>query len=794
MKQPLTAPLISPSSVDGDALTFSHAATSPEGVVHDAAPGSSASMAPRVARRVSTSAQQLQRLQSNQGRQRLLQRQARPSSQSRVVQRAPLGPRVQRTIKEDLLSAVEGLGTDEDKIWTTLENATEAERQSVLADVELMQALADDLSYSEQVKMLDLLKAPLKKKLELSISGWWVDEAYAVQAAAGASAEDQLLVADDSTFLATLEPALGASHMIALLTVFKEPIAKVSLAVHAQEIPSNQVLLAMVVASPEQRDAIYRRRSLTGALSSRYTLPELSLIATALNNLAEELKFLINLRVFQGAGLVDYFRTAPIDKLKALMSTPDLLASAEGSMDVASKYALHGMAAGRIFREGADTPAAYVAIDHELRTIRQQMLNHAGTMEEQRALLDAVVVLGADLNAVKRSFESYWEVDLKLETTSDGKVASEWDIPTLQAIHDVLKRLPARDVRDGNFSSILRLIDSTGGYMTDGGEFGMGENVTPTDTARYGSGTTLTAAAAQGSKVLKVTDASIFAVGETVALNDRSSPDKSKLTRVDTSKQELELETALTADYPEYTLVVPDDDSAAREISWLAAVVMHEIGHSVDTALGGVTGFTGLGGWWVGDDFDTWVTAMDGWKGSDGKEPTAEEKTSIKEVIVNLSKTNGGTPINAGLSRKHALNKYLSKGVPVIDAARYCLEAGDSYWYNPQNILARKSKRFAINTYYNKFQYYNEEVHSQRVRDYSVYSPAEFFAENYAVFYEEASPTLPEDQLGRLLPVSGWRDWIRNNVHNRGMAPVAGGTAAALPSPSVGKKAGNPGR
>lgn len=110
--------------------------------------------------------------------------------------------------------------------------------------------------------------------------------------------------------------------------------------------------------------------------------------------------------------------------------------------------------------------------------------------------------------------------------------------------------------------------------------------------------------------------------------------------------------------------------------------------------------------------------------------------------------------------------------------------------------MANGGKRFAINFYYKNFQYYNEVVHSQRVRSYSIFAPAEFFAEVYTVFYEQAG-SVPDADLGALVPNAGWRNWIRTNVHNRGMTPSAGGGGGgggpALPSANVGVAAGNPG-
>jgi hypothetical protein len=114
----------------------------------------------------------------------------------------------------------------------------------------------------------------------------------------------------------------------------------------------------------------------------------------------------------------------------------------------------------------------------------------------------------------------------------------------------------------------------------------------------------------------------------------------------------------------------------------------------------------------------------------------------------------------------------------VIEAAKPCIAGGQGYWNNPVQVKHDGSKRFAINLYYHEYQCYNEQVHAPRVRDDSIFAPTEFFAEVYTVFYEQVG-TVPDAQLGACVPVSSWRDWIRNNVHNRGLTPAAPSPAGA---------------
>jgi hypothetical protein len=128
---------------------------------------------------------------------------------------------------------------------------------------------------------------------------------------------------------------------------------------------------------------------------------------------------------------------------------------------------------------------------------------------------------------------------------------------------------------------------------------------------------------------------------------------------------------------------------------------------------------------------------------------------------------------------------HTGTAVPVIEAAEYSLSRGDSFYADPATVPNLSGKRFPISWWCKRFQHHNDAVVSQRVAAYGLYSPTELFAEAYTVFYEEAGlPTTKDEDHGRLIRNSTWRDWIRTNVHNRGHAPA--GTGAAAPAPTEG--------
>ncbi|ACY14614.1 hypothetical protein [Haliangium ochraceum] len=175
------------------------------------------------------------------------------------------------------------------------------------------------------------------------------------------------------------------------------------------------------------------------------------------------------------------------------------------------------------------------------------------------------------------------------------------------------------------------------------------------------------------------------------------------------------------------------------------------------------------------------------WSTTDGSTITDAERTEIKDTIDDAVKNRKGSLFALGLPATHAIEKYRNSGVPVITAAEACLAAGDGFYSDANSIYAANGRRFSVSWWYKKYMYHNEDVVAQRVADYALYAPAEFFAETYTVFYEEAGqPGVSDADYGRLVRNSTWRGWIRSNIHERGQAP-AGTGAGASPTPSAGQ-------
>jgi hypothetical protein len=327
-----------------------------------------------------------------------------------------------------------------------------------------------------------------------------------------------------------------------------------------------------------------------------------------------------------------------------------------------------------------------------------------------------------------------------------------------------------------------------------------------TRTVAVGNTSALTAAVAVGATTLAVGAGTSFAVNDMVALGASANPtltdanfDWGRVSAI--TGNTLTVHRALSHAHAVGDVVrrIDERGSGARDINALNATVRHEIGHAVDAAIPGVvTGFTsGLGGWWAGadpateGDFDAWVAAMGAtaWTGATSGAAghttpiTDADKAKIRTAITRAVASGSGSLFALGLPAAHPIMRNRANNVPVIVAAEACLSRGEFFWANPEALFATGGKVFSISNWYRSFMFHNESIRATRLSDYSLYAPAEFFAESYTVFYEEAGrPGVTETEYGRLIADTNQREWIRANIHNRHMAP-AGTVAGAGAGP-----------
>jgi hypothetical protein len=324
-----------------------------------------------------------------------------------------------------------------------------------------------------------------------------------------------------------------------------------------------------------------------------------------------------------------------------------------------------------------------------------------------------------------------------------------------------------------------------------------------TRTVAVGNNSALTAPVAVGATTLAVGAGTSFAVNDKVALGASANPtladanfDWGRVTAI--AGNSLTVDRAMSHAHAAGDVVRRMDErgNGARDVNWLAATVRHEIAHAVDASIPAVVqGFTvGLGGWWTGNepsnegDFDQWVAAMGAaaWNGATSGAPghttpiTDADKALVRTAITHAVASQAGSLFAQGLPAAHPIMRNRANHVPVIVAAEACLSRGDGFYNNPEALYANNGKVFSVSYWYRKFMYHNESIRAARLSDYSLYAPAEFFAETYTVYYEEAGrPGVSEADYGRLIANPAQREWMRTNIHNRNLAPAgaAGGGA-----------------
>ena len=392
--------------------------------------------------------------------------------------------------------------------------------------------------------------------------------------------------------------------------------------------------------------------------------------------------------------------------------------------------------------------------------------------------LDAIIATCDHRATVEAAFSLRWNVDVAREAG-----AARVPIDTFRRMNAQLLLLPPAHVQ-GTWQRLLHLNDSAGGYM-GGGEFGLGENAGAGNESFGTSGLELTEDAAAGATTIKLAATSVVGSGVGLTIGAGTTVDAVSITGVDATRTEFTITPALVNTHAAGT-VVGATNNVAREAPWLEAVVRHEMAHAIDGSVVDTTGFTsGLGGWDATNSFDTWAALMGSpWATNDGSVISPAEQAEIKTVIDALRTAPSTAGLDDGLAPEHAIIKYWDKQVPVIEAAKPMAQHGGDYWMHSGEYHGQNGRFFTINDYYEEFHSFNEQVQFNQVRSYATYSAAEFFAEVYSAYYEEAGAVPPV--YGRFVPVAAWKTWIDNNVHTVVGAP----TAAGAGGPSRGKAAG----
>lgn len=478
------------------------------------------------------------------------------------------------------------------------------------------------------------------------------------------------------------------------------------------------------------------------------------------------------------AAIFKRIETATAAEVAAVHNDPKLLAQIIDELeDEPDRDRFYALSARKLYL--LDSTKAF----RMLRGPRQaQRLAIVGAVAVQRAIFDAVVMTTTDAALGREAFHLYWTVTMGLDDAA-GTGSLSWPLATLRLIHTELKKIPDQDTRSGAWTQLTLTNNASliNRAAYGGGNFLVGANASTGSERVSGYGTFTTEPAPVNGRRLKVSEPGRFKTGDAIRVGLPGDADTEDVQVRSVVGSNIRLKTPLTKAHPANTQIGAGDITGSRRVNWLRDTVRHEIGHAVESAIGGVTSFTqGIGGWWTGTSFDTWAGQMsDAWHTNNRRAIPQADKDDIKLAITNAMTNQSGTLTS--LPATHAVRRWWNRNVPVIVAAERCLSQGDGFFQNPNTLYSSNGKRFSISFWYKRFQSCNDTVVQDRLTDYTLYAPAEFFAENYSIFYEDAG-SVPDADLGNRIRNTSWRQWIRTNIHNRGHAPAGTGGGGSGPS------------
>jgi hypothetical protein len=189
------------------------------------------------------------------------------------------------------------------------------------------------------------------------------------------------------------------------------------------------------------------------------------------------------------------------------------------------------------------------------------------------------------------------------------------------------------------------------------------------------------------------------------------------------------------------------------EVDKFTQVLLHEIGHSVDSILGNQTEVVyDMAGWRAYDeaDFDRWAGEMGGWE-----KVSKEDQPKIREAWTDAMKSQ--TAVSSMVGQEHPARAKKYEGVGIVDAARH----GHGLYLNP---IHSNGRTFIMQPYYGRFFSLKQQAATTAPSTYSLYAPAEYFAECYVEYYRAVAGASTGAQLkGGLLP-SSVKKWFDTHV------------------------------
>ena len=217
-----------------------------------------------------------------------------------------------------------------------------------------------------------------------------------------------------------------------------------------------------------------------------------------------------------------------------------------------------------------------------------------------------------------------------------------------------------------------------------------------------------------------------------------------------------------------------DGEAHAYQEQYFAHTIRHEVGHAVDAAMGGRTALCfDMAGWFEYPEgsAEQFIDDQNGFI-DDGGGPalTAPEKASVVSAARALMDSADSRIDGPKRSIMTMLpDDHILKTRPDIRFAQALnATSGQMHYTAPYDD---GTHTWSINYYYQRWMKVKSTAANSAPRDYTLFAPAEYFADMYAEFYHSYDGTpATEPALGGHVPAAV-KTWLMNNVHTIGYDP-----------------------
>ncbi len=190
---------------------------------------------------------------------------------------------IQRRLVDELNEAMDGWGTDEDRILEAIDDAGPDERRQALTDARLVARLRDELSRSEALEALTRLGADLPLRLEVAMDGIGADSREILRMTESAPNPQKQAVLRNTRLVSRLSDELSREDALtALNNLGASLIVRLNTAMDGWGADENQIETMIRDAGDEDRRAALRDRALIDRLKDEVSYEHLQTVLRTL--------------------------------------------------------------------------------------------------------------------------------------------------------------------------------------------------------------------------------------------------------------------------------------------------------------------------------------------------------------------------------------------------------------------------------------------------------------------------------------------------------------------------------